>query len=72
MAKRAQSKGYDLTAFAYNVFGEWTCDPDLMDIFIGLKEEMTEIAFDYSNPIGDDLARAAGIIDDIHLLRPVD
>ena len=47
-------------------------DPDLLDIFISLKEEMTEIAFDYSNPIGDDLSRAASIIDDIHLLRPAE
>ncbi len=45
-------------------------DPALLDLFIELKEQMTEIAFDYSNPIGDDLSEAASIIDDIHLLRP--
>ncbi|MDH3762778.1 MAG: HD domain-containing protein [Gammaproteobacteria bacterium] len=47
-------------------------DPQLLDLFVRLKEKMTEIAFDYSNPIGDDLSRAASIIDDIHLLRPGD
>ena len=47
-------------------------DPKLLDLFIRLKEKMTEIAFDYSNPIGDDLSKAASIIDDIHLLRPGD
>lgn len=47
-------------------------DPDLLDLFLSLKEKLTEIAFDYSNPIGDDLTRAASIIDDIHLLRPGD
>lgn len=47
-------------------------DPDLLDLFIRLREKMTEIAFDYSNPIGDDLSQAASIIDDIHLLRPGD
>lgn len=47
-------------------------DPNLLDLFIRLKEKMTEIAFDYSNPIGNDLNRAASIIDDIHLLRPGD
>ena len=45
-------------------------DPALLDLFMRLRQEMTEIAFDYSNPIGDDLSRAASIIDDIHLLRP--
>lgn len=47
-------------------------DPDLLDLFFQLREEMTEIAFDYSNPIGDDLSQAADIIDDIHLLRPAE
>ena len=45
-------------------------DPELLDLFFNLKEQMTEIAFDYSNPIGDDLNEAASIINDIHLLRP--
>jgi len=45
-------------------------DPELLDLFVNLKEQMTEIAFDYSNPIGDDLNEAASIINDIHLLRP--
>jgi len=47
-------------------------DPDLLDLFVKLREKMTEIAFDYSNPIGDDLSQAASIIDDIHLLRPAE
>lgn len=45
-------------------------DPALLDLFVRLRQEMIEIAFDFSNPIGDDLSRAASIIDDIHLLRP--
>lgn len=47
-------------------------DPRLLDLFFELREEMTEIAFDFSNPIGDELAEAASIIDEIHLLRPSD
>ncbi len=47
-------------------------DPELLGLFVDLKEKMTEIAFDDSNPIGDDLSQAASIIDDIHLLRPGD
>jgi HD-GYP domain-containing protein (c-di-GMP phosphodiesterase class II) len=45
-------------------------DPQLLDLFISLKKEMTKIAFDYSNPIGEDSIISPTIIDDIHLIRP--
>ncbi len=45
-------------------------DPELLDLFIGLKQEMSEIAFDYSNPIGEDRTQPVKIIEDIHQLRP--
>ncbi len=47
-------------------------DPTLLDLFFDLKDKMSEIAFDYSNPIGDDLAEGGDIIEDIHLRRPAD
>ncbi len=47
-------------------------DPTLLDLFFDLKNKMSEIAFDYSNPIGDDLAEGRDIIEDIHLRRPAD
>ena len=47
-------------------------DPDLLDLFVRLKEDMTKIAFDYSNPIGDENIDNKKILDDIHLIRPSD
>lgn len=47
-------------------------DPHLLDLFISMKDEMTEIAYDFSNPIGDELAVEESLINDIHLLRPTD
>ena len=45
-------------------------DPELLDLFFELGEQMTEIAFDFSNPIGDEPPDETGIIADIHRLRP--
>ena len=45
-------------------------DPELLDLFFSLKDQMTEIAYDFSNPIGDELAVEESLINDIHLLRP--
>ena len=47
-------------------------DPELLDLFFSLKDQMTEIAYDFSNPIGDELAVEESLINDIHLLRPSD
>ncbi len=47
-------------------------DPKLLDLFLELKAQMTEIAFDYSNPIGDEIEDDMTLIGDIHLPRPAD
>ncbi len=47
-------------------------DPALLDLFVELKARMTEIAFDYSNPIGDEFDDDMTLIGDIHLPRPAD
>ncbi len=47
-------------------------DPGLLDLFIDLRQQMTEIAFDYSNPIGSETEDDMTLIGDIHLPRPAD
>ncbi len=47
-------------------------DPEILDLFLELKDEMTEIAFDFSDPLGDDRVDPLEIIGDTHLLRPAD
>ena len=47
-------------------------DPSLLDLFISLQDEMTEIAYDFSNPIGDEMAVEETLLNDIHLLRPTE
>ncbi len=37
-------------------------DPTLLDLFVSLQEQMSEIAFDYRNPIGDDFDGARGLL----------
>ena len=44
-------------------------DPELLDLFFELRDQMTEIAFDFSNPIGEELLEDGGIIADIHRLH---
>ena len=45
---------------------------NLLDLIFSLKDQMIEIAYDFSNPIGDELAVEESLINDIHLLRPRD
>ena len=40
-------------------------DPALLDLFVSLQEQMSEIAFDYRNPIGDEFSGAHGFIEQI-------
>jgi hypothetical protein len=37
-------------------------DPTLLDLFVSLQEQMSEIAFDFSNPLGDDFNGAKGLL----------
>lgn len=45
-------------------------DPHALDCFVALKAEMAEIAFDFSNPVGDEPLEATSNLGDIHMNRP--
>ena len=42
-------------------------DPAIFDLFISLKTQMKEIAFDYSNPIGDEFDDIDGLLRDVKM-----
>ena len=42
-------------------------DPAIFDLFLSLKTQMQEIAFDYSNPIGDDFDDIDGLLEDVKM-----
>ena len=42
-------------------------DPTIFDLFISLRTQMSEIAFDYSNPIGDDFDDIDGLLQDVKI-----
>ena len=44
-------------------------DPAIFDLFISLKTQMQEIAYDYSNPIGDDFDDFDGLLQDVKMTR---
>jgi HD-GYP domain-containing protein (c-di-GMP phosphodiesterase class II) len=44
-------------------------DPEIFDLFLSLKMQMSEIAFDYSNPIGDEFDDVEGLLHDVKLAR---
>ena len=41
-------------------------DPELLDLFFSMKSQMTEIAFDFKNPIGEDTPDDITLIGDSH------
>jgi HD-GYP domain-containing protein (c-di-GMP phosphodiesterase class II) len=46
-------------------------DPTLLDLFIDLKSEMTEIAFDYSTPLNNEFGGAGQLLDDPNMFHPL-
>ena len=42
-------------------------DPKIFDLFLSLKTQMSEIAFDYSNPIGDEFDDVDGLLHDVKM-----
>lgn len=40
-------------------------DPEIFDLFLDLREPMSEIAFDFSNPIGDEFETVEDLIEEI-------
>jgi HD-GYP domain-containing protein (c-di-GMP phosphodiesterase class II) len=43
-------------------------DPEIFDLFLSLRTQMSEIAFDYSNPIGDDFDDVDGLLQDVKMV----